>query len=94
VLFRSSKTKFDAGTPPTFTPPSTPTPNIPNGNVNSPNPSAANLQLFGTAGSGSGSTNQQNQGTGENVMRAYVLESDISNSQTRINRYRTAAEIG
>ena len=89
-----SKTKFDAGTPPTFTPPSTPTPNIPNGNVNSPNPSAANLQLFGTAGSGSGSTNQQNQGTGENVMRAYVLESDISNSQTRINRYRTAAEIG
>jgi hypothetical protein len=85
-----SKTKFDAGTPPTFTAPSTPS--IPNTNVNSPNPSAANLQLFGTAGSGS--TNQQNQGTGENVMRAYVLESDISNSQSRINRYRTAAEIG
>jgi hypothetical protein len=84
-----NKQTYQGGTAPSKA--SVPTPSIPSGSVSN-SPTLSTTSLFGTAGSGS--TNQQNQESQSQNVRAYVLESDISGSQARISRYRNAAEIG
>jgi hypothetical protein len=85
-------TKFEGGSAPQQT--STPAPNLnssPAGGgsqtVEAVRPS--NFSLFGTG------TNANNFGgaNGPQMLQAYVVESDISNVQRRVERFRTASEL-
>jgi len=59
------------------------------GSVNSPTPNQTTL--FGTAGNFNNGGQQQGLNTS---VRAYVVESDVTDTQERVSRFRTAAEIG
>lgn len=69
---------------------SAPAPNL---NTSSGTPSSTNqvvpssFALFGTGG------NANNLGAQQQMIQAYVVESDISSVQRRVNRFRTASEL-
>jgi hypothetical protein len=85
-----SDTKFEGG--------GTPTPDAPSGNLPSSvdaAPTPPGLSLFGQPLSSSEGGNQQNEGLRQQSMvKAVVVESDISDVQNRMATYQNRAEIG
>ena len=57
-------------------------------------PTPPSLGLFGTAGSTSGGGDQQSGLRQQSVIRAVVVESDVTDTQNRMATYQNRAEIG
>jgi hypothetical protein len=85
-------TKFNSsggggGTPPSTSNPSTAIPSAPQPTAQSQVPNQ--FALFGTGGS----SNNLGLGPQTQPIQAYVVESDITSVQRRVNRFRTASEL-
>ena len=84
-------TKFDSETPPS--PPAPPnTPDVNAAVAAAPIPPS--LQTGGSAFGGSTGAGNQQQGSRQQVVKAIVVESDITNTQNRLSTYQTRSEIG
>lgn len=57
-------------------------------------PTPPSISLFGQAMTGSEGQGQQQIGMRQSVMRAYVVESEITGTQNRLQNYQQRAEIG